>query len=126
MTDSATRSKSAVLAANEAFYTAFRDGDYGVMQTLWSHTHEVTVYHPGWPGIAGRDEVMESWYRILAVGTPPNVHALGPNVIVNGKTAMVTCTEDLGEMRIVATNTFVEEAGVWKMIGHQAQHMPDG
>ena len=125
MPDSTTSAKTAVLAANEAFYAAFRDGDYATMQTLWSEHQKVTVYHPGWPGIIGREEVMESWYRILRVGRPPNVKALDPNVILNGKTAMVTCTEDLGEMRMIATNTFVEEAGSWKMIGHQAQHMPD-
>lgn len=125
MPDATTRAKSAVLAANEAFYVAFRSGDYAAMQTLWSDQHEVTVYHPGWPGIMGREEVMESWYRILRVGRPPKVQAVEPNVILNGKTAMVTCTEDLGEMRMVATNTFVEEADGWKVIGHQAQHMPD-
>lgn len=125
MPDSTTHAKSAVLAANEAFYTAFRNGDYTAMQTLWSDHHEVTVYHPGWPGILGREEVMESWHRILEVGRPPNVKALSANVIVNGKTAMVTCTEDLGEVRMVATNTFAKEASGWKLIGHQAQHMPD-
>ena len=125
MPDSTTSAKAAVLAANEAFYAAFRSGDYQTMQTLWSDRQEITVYHPGWPGIMGREEVMDSWYQILRVGRPPKVQALQPNVILNGTTAMVTCTEDLGDVRMVATNTFVEEAGAWKLIGHQAQHMPD-
>ncbi len=124
MPDSTTSAKSSVLAANEAFYAAFREGDYAAMQALWSDSREVTVYHPGWPGIMGREEVMESWHRILCVGRPPKVRALDPNVIVNGTSAMVTCIEDLGEVRMVATNTFVQEAGAWKLIGHQAQHIP--
>ncbi len=125
MTQSTTRAKSAVLAANEAFYAAFREGDYSAMDALWSTEHQVTVGHPGWHHITGRDEVMESWYRILRLGRPPKVKAIDPNVIVNGRSAMVTCIEDVGEVRLVATNTFVEEAKGWKLIGHQAQHLPD-
>lgn len=125
MADSVTQAKTAVLAANEAFYSAFRSRDYSAMLTLWSDQHEISVYHPGWPGIYGREEVMDSWYRILRIGTPPNVQAHDPHVIVNGKTAMVTCVEDVGGARMIATNTFVDEAGDWKLIGHQAQHLPD-
>lgn len=124
MPDSTTRAKSAVLAANEAFYAAFRDGDYKSMNDLWAAEHAVTVHHPGWHHISGREEVMESWYRILKLGRPPKVQAIDPSVIVNGTTAMVTCVEDVGEVRLVATNTFVTENGTWKLIGHQAQHMP--
>ncbi len=125
MSDSITQAKSAVLAANEAFYAAFRSRDYAAMMVLWSQVHEVTVYHPGWPGIFGHEEVMESWYRILRIGTPPSVQARDINVILNGTIAMVTCTEDLGGAQMIATNTFVQESGDWKMIGHQAQPLSD-
>ena len=114
-----------VLAANEAFYVAFRTQDYATMERLWSASSDITVTHPGWPALTGRDNVMESWYRILLVGTPPNVHALDPHVLLHGKTAMVTCTEDLGNARLIATNTFVLEGDAWLMVNHQAEHFPN-
>lgn len=39
---------------------------------------------------------------------------------------MVTCTEDLGDVKMIATNTFVLEEGSWLLTNHQAQHLPEG
>ncbi len=114
-----------VLAANETFYAAFRKQDYAAMEQLWSETKDIAVTHPGWPALTGWDNVMESWYRILRVGTPPDIHAHEPHVLLHGKTAMVTCTEDLGDARMIATNTFTLEGNAWLLVNHQAEHLPD-
>jgi len=57
-----------ILEANDAFYAAFRQRDYLAMEALWSRQASVACYHPGWPGITGRDEVLDSWYSILVLG----------------------------------------------------------
>lgn len=49
-----------VLAANEAFYTAFTNRDYPQLEALWAREHEVAVIHPGWPPLFGRSAVLES------------------------------------------------------------------
>lgn len=116
--------KQRVLAANEAFYAAFRAADFDRMEALWSKRRKVTVYHPNWPGIDTRDAVMESWYRILVAGDPPQVSASHPTVILSEKSAMVICREDLGGADLIATNVFVLEDGEWKMTNHQASRLP--
>ena len=117
--------RDAVLEANDRFYRAFRNRDYDTMETLWQNGPDISVHHPGWPGLSGWDDVMESWYRILRIGTPPPIEAHDPHVLVHGRTAMVTCTEDLGEGRLIATNTFVLQDGHWRLTGHQARPLPD-
>lgn len=116
--------KQKVLAANDAFYAAFRAADIDAMEALWSKRRKVSVYHPNWPGIDTRDAVMESWYRILVVGDPPHVSIMDPTVIMSKKTAMVVCREDLGGAHLIATNVFVLEDGAWRMTNHQASRLP--
>ncbi len=116
--------KQAVLAANEAFYAAFRAADFEAMDRLWSRRRNVSVFHPNWPGINTRDAVMESWHRILIAGNPPHVSAIDPTVIVTAKTGLVICNEDLGGANLIATNVFVLEDGQWRMTNHQASRLP--
>ncbi len=116
--------KQAVLAANEAFYAAFRAADFDAMERLWSRRRKVSVFHPNWPGIKTRDAVMESWYRILVAGNPPHVSANDPTAIVTKKTGLVICHEDLGGTNLIATNIFVLEDGQWRMTNHQASRLP--
>ncbi len=116
--------KQAVLAANEAFYAAFRAADFEAMERLWSRRRDVSVFHPNWPGINTRDAVMESWYRILIAGNPPHVSALDATAIVTKKSGLVICEENLGGTHLIATNVFVLEDGQWRMTNHQASRLP--
>lgn len=116
--------KHRVLGANEAFYEAFRRADFEAMEALWSRHRKVSVYHPNWPGIVNRDAVMESWYRILVSGNPPQVTAHEPTVIMTEFTALVICKEDLESTQLIATNVFVLEEGEWRMTNHQASRLP--
>jgi len=114
-----------ILEANNAFYAAFRQRDYLAMEDLWSRKSTVCCYHPGWPGITGRDEVLDSWYSILVLGDTPGIKVSDNSIIRNGTTAMVFCTEHLGHVSLIATNTFVVEDGRWRMVHHQAAHLPN-
>jgi hypothetical protein len=118
------KTKHDVLRANHEFYSAFRSGDYARMDGLWALKHEVSVYHPNWEGIEGRDAVMASWFEVMVVAEPPIVTVRDECVIMNGRRAMVLCTECFQATRIIASNLFVLEDGEWRVTHHQATHLP--
>lgn len=118
MTDSA-----AVLDANEAFYRAMREGDIDAMEELWSQARAVSCTHPSGPTIFGRAAVMASWRLILA-HQPPEIRPADQRVIVTGRTAMVLCREQIGRIEMMASNAWVQEDGAWRMVSHQAAHIP--
>ena len=110
-----------VLAANELFYDAFRSGDVAAMEALWSERDDVSVYHPNWPGITGRDDVMVSWHQVMVLSEPPAIFCSNPTVIRRGRVAIVFCTEDIEGHEMTASNVFVDQGGVWRMTGHHAR-----
>lgn len=110
----------AVLFANEAFYRAFADRDFDAMDSLWSVSAPVCCIHPGWEAIYERDDVIESWRAILSGGTPPAITCVAPRVYFYGDAAFVVCFEEINGDLLIATNYFVREEGLWKMVHHQA------
>lgn len=110
----------AVLFANEAFYRAFADRDFERMEAVWSRATPLSCLHPGWGPLHGRDAVMRSWAAILGSANSPAIKALAPQASVLGDVALVTCFEALGRAYAVATNVFVREGSLWKMVHHQA------
>ena len=113
--------EEAVLAANEEFYRAFAVRDLAAMDTLWARETAVACIHPGWEPLIGRDLVMESWTAILGGPGSPQIRCEVPRAFVLGASAFVICREVLGlQGRLVATNVFVREADVWRIIHHQA------
>lgn len=113
-----------VLAANERFYDVFRSGDLAAMDALWSERDDISVYHPEWPGLTGRDEVMASWHQVMVLGEPPAIFAKSPTVIREGSAAVVFCIEDAEGRELTASNVFVNENGVWKLLCHHARLLP--
>ena len=109
-----------VLAANEAFYSAFSERDMTAMDALWSRTARVACVHPGWRALEGRALILQSFRRILEGPSPPDIRASGPSAFLYGETAFVICTEELDGGSLVATNTFVREGEDWKMVHHHA------
>jgi len=109
-----------VLAANEAFYDAFARRDAEAMDLLWAKTMPVACVHPGWAVLRGRTKVMASWRGILENPSAPNIRFAQPAAHVLGETAFVVCYEVLPRARLVATNYFAREDGVWRMVHHQA------
>ena len=117
-----------ILFANEAYYTAFANGDVDAMDAIWAHATPVTCIHPGGPVIEGRDAVMESWVDILISGQTEGFecHDAKAHVVGDGgggevgSWAWVTCLEVLGDGALATTNIFVRENGAWKITHHQA------
>lgn len=118
------KTKHDVLRVNHEFYSAFRSGDYARMDELWARKHGVSVIHPNWDNIEGRDAVMASWFEVMVVSEPPMVTVRDESVIVTGRRAMVFCTECFDVTRIVASNLYVLEEDDWRMTHHQATHLP--
>jgi ketosteroid isomerase-like protein len=108
-----------ILAANQAFYDAFRSEDALAMEALWAHRSPVACIHPGWAALLGRERVMSSWREIMASGAPP-IRCAAPRVQVLGDVAYVLCDEIVGGGRLVATNIFVREDGQWLLVHHHA------
>ncbi|HEX7836577.1 MAG TPA: nuclear transport factor 2 family protein [Kofleriaceae bacterium] len=110
---------TAILAANEAFYDAFRREDPIAMNEIWARRAPVGCIHPGWDALFGRDRVMASWRAIMENGAFP-IRCVGPRVQRFGDTALVICEEHLGGGRLIATNVFVREDERWRMVHHHA------
>ncbi len=108
-----------VLAANAAFYDAFRGDDIAAMDALWSRRAPVACIHPGWPALVGRARVLASWRDIFAAGAPA-IQCAAAQAHVLGDVAFVTCSELLAGGQLVATNVFVREEGAWWMVHHHA------
>ncbi len=113
----------AVLDANEAFYRAMREGDIDAMEALWARERPVSCTHPNSPTIFGRAAVMASW-RLILGHRPPEIRPADPQAIVTGRTAMVLCREKIGPVELMASNAWVREDGAWRMVNHQATHIP--
>jgi len=110
----------AVLDASAAFYRAFAGRDFGAMEALWARGAPVTCIHPGWDVLRGREEVVESWRRILG-GDAPAISSTASSAQVAGETAWVVCHERIpGSAPLVATNVFVREEGGWRLCHHQS------
>jgi ketosteroid isomerase-like protein len=118
MTDS-----DAVLAANLEFYRAFTARDLVAMDALWARQAPVGCIHPGWPALADRDEIMESWRGILSNPDAPRIACYDERVLLYGDTALVICEEELDGGTLVASNLFVREAEGWRIAHHQAGQM---
>jgi ketosteroid isomerase-like protein len=109
-----------VLAANEAFYTAFAARDVAAMEAVWAQRTPAACIHPGWQPLHGREAVLASWREIMSSPTSPPIRCCDPVAHVLGATAVVICTERFPGAELVATNVFIEEDGAWKIIHHQA------
>ncbi len=109
-----------VLAANRAFYAAFTDRDLARMDALWAQRADVVCVHPGAPPLLTRDAVMESWHAILTTPGSPQIDGRDASAVLLGDTALVTCTEVIAAASIFATNGFVRQDGVWRMVLHHA------
>lgn len=119
MTDRPMADAKAILAVNGKFYGAFGSGDYAGMEAIWARRTAVACLHPGWAAIEGRDAVMESWRHVL--GDPDfRIRCLDERVHIYGDVAVVLCEEELSGGLLAATNVFIREDGVWRMIHHQA------
>ena len=111
---------SSIIAANTIFYEAFASGDIRAMGSIWVKKAQPTCIHPGWAPLVGHKQVMKSWENILGNGNKPPIKCANARVFQNGGGAYVICEEHLHINILVATNIFVKEVNVWKIVHHQA------
>ena len=117
--------QAAVLFANDAFYVAFATKDIDAMEQIWAKHIPITCLHPGWELLAGQETVMESWQDILSSSNSPEIRCQDASASVLGDIAYVVCTEVLKEQGyLIATNIFIREENLWKMVHHQAGAIP--
>ncbi len=112
--------REALLFANEAFYRAFADRDMAAMEEVWSETAPVACIHPGWGPLSGRDDVLESWAAIIGNPDSPDIGVLAPAAHLYGDVGFVVCYEEIAGQYLIATNVFVRDGSVWRMVHHQA------
>lgn len=112
--------RAALLAANHAFYRAFRVGDLPAMEAAWAVRAPVACVHPGADVLSGRAAVVQSWRHILASGGIAEIQCEHAQAYVLGEAGFVTCHERLGEGVLIATNLFVLEDDEWRMVQHHA------
>ncbi len=121
--------EQSALFTNEAFYLAFTQKDVDAMDALWASSQPLVCVHPGWEALTDRQEILASWQQILRNPRQPGMdfhHAVAHSY---ADLVLVTCYEQLPGSVCVATNGFVEEAGVVKMVLHHSgacAHPPDG
>jgi ketosteroid isomerase-like protein len=113
--------------AENAFYTAFANGDLDAMMAVWLEGEAVTCIHPVGPRITGYKAVRASWAEIL--GSNPGlrfrladvvrtqdallaIHVLHELITVPGESAERSPT--------VATNIYQLTRQGWRMILHHA------
>jgi ketosteroid isomerase-like protein len=122
----------AVEAANTALYDAVEHADLDALTQLWMDDG-VSVVHPGWPILTGREEVLRSYALIMANTDYVQFFLTDVDVSVHGDTALVSCTENIlsggpaeesGELGplvgqlVVATNVFRRTSDGWKIWSH--------
>ncbi len=112
--------REALLFANEAFYRAFSDRDMAAMEQVWSDTAPVACIHPGLGALTGRDDVLQSWAAIIANPDSPDVRAHAPTSHLYGDVGFVVCYEEIAGQYLIATNVFVRDGSLWRMVHHQA------
>ena len=106
------------LFANEAFYAAFREGDYPAMEALWAREAKQCCLHPTWEPLFGREAILTAWRELLA--GPPPIECAMPYVISTQSMATVFCFEKIEQAYLAATNVFVMEEGRPRIVLHQA------
>jgi ketosteroid isomerase-like protein len=120
--------RSAVIAANDAFYRAVESLDLTRMEVVWLHAASISCVHPGWRLLTGWGPVMESWQRIFANTLAMDFTITDARAEVVGDVAWVVCVENLesahrdqtATAQLQATNIFRRHDGQWWLVHHHA------
>jgi hypothetical protein len=106
--------------ANSAFYDAFSAASLPQMTELWAASGAVFCCHPGWQPIHGREAVLRSWAELFSNAGPMPIahHVLARDLI--GEMGVVCCLESVSGHGFIATNLFVRDGKLWRMVHHHA------
>ena len=108
------------LFANDTFYLAFTQKDFPAMERLWAVKHRTLCIHPGWRALTSREEILESWRRILENPQQPGIDFYNASAETFDSIVLVTCYEELPGSVCVATNGFLREGGDMRMFHHHS------
>lgn len=108
------------LFANDAFYLAFAARDISHMDALWARESPVICLHPGWPALTRRDQIIESWSRILNNPEQKPIDVYGAQAFELGSNIAVVCYEELDGNIMVATNLYIQEHDKVLLACHQS------
>jgi ketosteroid isomerase-like protein len=128
--------RAAVLAVNQAFYTAFETADLDAMSAVWEHSDRVVCTHPGWAMLRGWGSVSASWFALFGGQQRLQFILTEARVDLRGSVAVVTLDENLIGIgatgpgggvggTIAALNLFTEAADGWRMIAHHGSPVVD-
>ncbi len=111
---------AAIDFANQAFYEAFAATDLSAMIQVWAESVTVSCSHPGTGPIFGRGPVLESWRGIFSGMSSFPIRYRLIRVESIGAVGIAHTVEMLEAGVLVATNLFIKEGKVWRMIHHHA------
>lgn len=113
--------------AQEAFYSAFENGDLDAMAVLWDRSDTVVCVHPNGPELLGYEEIMESWREVLG-GT--SGFRITVEILEQFDTEQLavrfvaeTLFNEAGRsesVTVLATNAYRKTESGWHMVLHHA------
>ena len=114
-----------------AFYEALESANLEAMMEVWADDEEIVCVHPGWPRLAGYQQIRDNWAQIFRSGERLKVH-LSEQVCVQGMMLSVHSLHEnilvAGEPRarapVVTTNVYLRSAGGWRMVVHHGSIAP--
>lgn len=127
-----------VEAVNQAFYTAFEQGDVDAMRGLWADEPDALCVHPGALPLRGTSAINRSWALVMASTPYIQFFLTDVETAVRGDVACVTCSENVltadedtdassfGGGKAVATNVFVRTPDGWRLWIHHASPVVSG
>ncbi len=114
---------ASLLAANQAFYTAFETRDLDAMSAVWERSGRATCTHPGWATLRGWPHVQASFFALFGGPSTLQFVLTEAKAHVHGDAGWVTVDEDLlGDQHgatVAALNLFARDPhGCWRMVAH--------
>jgi ketosteroid isomerase-like protein len=125
-----------VREASAQFYAALNsmiNGDAGPQGDIWSHSGEVSAFHPIGGQTVGWDAVDDSWKQVAALASDGKVE-LGDQLIRAGEDMAYEVGTERGQATMAGeqvslehrvTNVYRREGGSWKIVHHHTDLSPD-
>jgi len=118
--------KEAVLAVNQAFYSAFANRDLKIMTSLWWQGSSSICIHPGSSPIVGWSDIRDSWESIFENTNSLEIDTEIIKVEVDQALAYVLLREIVLQSnqgrklkaQSLATNFFQKMAQKWYLVSH--------
>ncbi len=118
--------QEAVLAANQAFYSAFSDRDLKAMTSLWWQGSSSICIHPGSFPIVGWSNIQDSWESIFRNTDSLEIETEIIKVEVDQALSYVLLREIVLQSnqgrrmkaQSIATNIFQKMAQKWYLVSH--------